>query len=441
MLDRRQFALHAAGTLASLTLPARLDLTNELNHLLTLPSDLEDALENAAGRTPEVVAEDEKFWARIRKSYALREDVINLDHGWTNPTTTTSLNELTRGLRVLEGLPAEELPRMWNEITNTAVRAALAEVMGVSGTELALVRNATEALDTVLLGLPLQSGDEIVCSAHDYYAMLDAIDQRRARDGIVVRMIRPPVPAPSMDALSALYESAIGPRTKLVLLTHPSNLTGQLLPVRRITAVAHRVGAEVVVDGAQSLGLFEEPVTALGCDYYGASAHKWLGTPVGLGVLWMKPQHTDKVWPLFPPAPSTKGMERYEWIGTAPAYIEPAALPAIALHRSLGAARKMARLRYLGEQVRMRIRAVEPAAQFYTTDPAMGAGLTTFAIPGVDMESVQKSLRERHSILTQAMRNNDRAPEIGGLRVSSNVYTSLAELNRFTDALRSDTKR
>lgn len=441
MLDRRHFTLRAAGTLASLTFAWPLDLTKDLNALGALPHGLETAREDAAGRTPEALAEDEKFWARIRKAYTMRSDVINLDHGWTNPTATASLDELTRGMRALEGLPAEELPRMWNAITNTVVRAALAEVMGVAGTELALVRNATEALDTVLLGVPLRSGDEIVCSAHDYYAMLDAIEQRQARDGIVVRMIRPPVPAPSMDALAALYEAALGPRTKLVLLTHPSNLTGQLLPVQRIADAAHRVGAEVIIDGAQSLGLFEEPVSALGCDYYGASAHKWLGTPVGLGVLWMRPEHTQKVWPLLPPAPSTKGMERYEWIGTAPAYIEPAALPAIALHRSIGAARKMARLRYLSEQVRTRVHAVAPAARFYTSDTAMGAGLTTFAIPGVEMESLQKSLRQHHSILTQAMTDNDRAPEIRGLRVSPNVYTGLAELNRFADALRSETKR
>lgn len=436
MIDRRHFALHAAGALSALALAPRLAMSKETHALLTLPGGIEPVLQRAIGRTPEGLAEDEKFWAEIRNAFALREDVINLDHGWTNPTTATALDEVARGLRQLEGLPAEELPRMWFEITNQAVRAALAEVMGVPGSELALVRNATEALDTVLLGLPLRTGDEIVCSAHDYYAMLDALEQRRARDGIVLRMIRPPLPAPSMDALADVYESVIGPRTKLVLLTHPSNLTGQLLPVQRIAAAAQRVGAEVVVDGAQSLGLLEEPVSALGCDYYGASAHKWLGTPVGMGVLWMKPQHTSKVWPLIPPAPTTKGMERYEWIGTTPAYIEPAALPAIVLHRSLGAAHKLTRLRYLGEQLRVRVKAALPTTKFYTIDTTMSAGLNTFEIPGVDMDAMQKHLRQRHSILVQAMTNNQRAPEIRGLRVSPNVYTSPTELDHFVTALR-----
>lgn len=138
-------------------------------------------------------------------------------------------------------------------------RPALAQTLGVEPAEIAIVRNATEALNTVLLGVPLRAGDEIVCSAHDYFAMLDALEQRQARHSVVLRMVRPPVPAPTFDALAETYEAAIGPRTRLVLLTHPSNLTGQLLPVRRIAEAAHRVGAEVLVDGAQSFGVLGDP--------------------------------------------------------------------------------------------------------------------------------------------------------------------------------------
>ncbi|MEP7247444.1 MAG: aminotransferase class V-fold PLP-dependent enzyme [Gammaproteobacteria bacterium] len=437
MVDRRHFALRAAGALGALALPVRAALSEELRGLLTLSSGVERALDDASGLTPDALAEDETFWAEIRRSYTLRGDVVNLDHGWTNPTPTSAIDELTRGMRQLEGLPAEELPRMWYEITNRTVRSALAQVMGVPGSELALVRNATEALDTVLLGMPLNAGDEVVCSAHDYYAMLDALEQRRARDGVVLRMIQPSVPAPSMNAIAAMYEAMIGPRTRLVLLTHPSNITGQLLPVERIAAAAHRAGAEVVVDGAQSLGLFEAPVSELGCDYYGASTHKWLGTPVGMGVLWMRPEHTRKIWPLIPSSSQTTGMERYEAIGTSATYIEPAALPALALHRSLGAPRKLARLRYLSERLRTSLEAALPAATFYTIDPLMAAGLTTIALPGVDMDTAQKRLRERHSILTQAMTASRQAPDINGLRVSPNVYTSLAELDQLVIALRS----
>jgi selenocysteine lyase/cysteine desulfurase len=360
--------------------------------------------------------------------------VLNLDHGWTNPTPRAAIDELARQARVLEGLPAEHLPGMWERVSNTTVRREVAAAMGVPPTEVALVRNATEALDTVLLGLPLERGDEVVCSPHDYYAMLDALEQRRDRDGIVLRMVALPVPAPSLDALAEAYERAIGPRTRLVLLTHPSNLTGQLLPVARIAAAAHRAGALVAVDGAQSLGVLEDPVRSLDCDFYGASAHKWLGLPVGLGVLWMRPAHVDAVWPLLPPAPGTKGMARFEWIGTSPEYINPAALPALALHRSLGPARKAARLRHLADHWRARAARALPDARFYAA-PAMSLGLTTVELPGADSAALQKRLRTRDRILVQAMVNNARAPGVRGLRVSPNVYTTPAELDRFVEAL------
>jgi selenocysteine lyase/cysteine desulfurase len=385
-------------------------------------------------RPDAVVARDEAYWARVRKLYNLQADVINLDNGWTNPAPRNAVNELARNAWKLEGLPAEHLPGMWEQISTTKLRASLARAMNVPGNEIALVRNATEALDTVLLGYKLHAGDEIVCSRHDYYAMLDALEQRRARDGVVLRVLEPPIPAESLDELVALYEKAIGDRTRLVLLTHPSNLTGQLLPVRRIADIAHRAGAEVVVDGAQSLGLLEDPVQSLGCDYYGASAHKWLGTPVGLGVLWMRPGNVDKVWPLIPPMGGEKGMARFEWIGTTPEYINLASLPALAVHEQLGPSRKAARLRYLAELVRDAVTHSSKRATFYAQSP-MTLGLTTFEIPGVDSSKVQSDLRKKHNILVQAMTGIRSDSRIKGIRVSPNVYTSIAEIKRFGDVL------
>ncbi len=434
MINRRNFAVRTAGTLGALAMSPT--LTERLSAALSLSETIGRDLPNV-DLPPGQLAEDEKFWAEIRSRYDLNSEVLNLDHGWTNPTPRAAVDELARGARQLEALPAEELPRMWSKIADTVVRQALADAMGVPSAEIALVRNATEALDTVLLGVPLQPGDEIVCSAHDYYAMLDALEQRRARDGVVLRMLTPPVPAPTLEGLAQMYEAAIGPRTRLVLLTHPSNLTGQLLPVKRIAAAAHRAGAEVIIDGAQSLGVLDEPISAFDGDYYGASAHKWLGTPVGMGVLWMRLAHTGKVWPLIPPGPNVTGMERFEWIGTTPAYIEPAALPALALHRSLGAARKAARLRFLSAHLRARITTEIPAARFYTTaDPAMSIGLTTLEIPGVESDSIQDRLRQQHKILIQSMAGNKRDPQIRGIRVSPNVYTTPAELNRLVTSLK-----
>lgn len=421
MTNRRDFLALTAGAVGAAALPPKLALARELEHDL--------AARDAA-------PDDERFWARIRRAYALDPKLVNLDHGWTNPAPRDALEELDRRARDLESLPADRILRFWEKVTSTTVRRMLADAMGVPGTEIALVRNATEALNTVLLGLPLTAGDEIVCSAHDYYAMLDALEQRRARDGVVLRMVRPPVPAPSLDAPAEAYEAAIGPRTRLVLVTNPSNLTGQLLPVSRIAAAAHRVGAEVAVDGAQSLGLLPDPVRSLDCDYYGASAHKWLGAPVGMGMLWMRPEHVAKVWPAVPPPSGVTGMSRFEWIGTGPEYIGPAMVPALTLHATIGAERKAARLRYLNRYWRTRVAAMLPDARFYTAeDEAMSCGLCTVEIPGTDPDAMQQRLLARHRVLVQAMVGGERRPEIRGLRVTPNVYTSPKELERFVEGL------
>ena len=432
--DRRNFLKQASAFAGGVTAAAALPFT------VSDASALESWFQSqgkpglADSRPDDIIARDEGYWSRVRSLYNLQADVSNLDHGWTNPTPRAALNELMKRAQALEALPAEQLPHQWETISTTRMRAALAAAMKVEPTELALVRNATEALDTVLLGFPLSRGDEVVCSSHDYYAMLDALEQRRARDGIVLKVVKPPVPAPTMSALESMYAEAIGDRTRLVLLTHPSNLTGQYLPVRRIADRAHQAGAEVIVDGAQSLGLVEDPVMSLGCDYYGASGHKWLGTPVGLGVLWMHPRHITKIWPLIPPMKEEKGMARFEWIGTAPEYVNPAAIPALALHESIGASRKAARLKYLSSLLRNGVSRAVPEAGFYSRHE-LGGTLTHFEVPGVDPATIQKRLRDRHGILVQGMGGIRSDPALRAVRISPNVYTARREIDRFVTAL------
>ncbi len=393
------------------------------------------ALASRSNLSPDALARDEEFWAEVRRAYAYDPEVLNLDHGWTNPIMHAALDKLVHDARWLHALPAERLPGLWESVTTTTVRAALAGTLGVPPSEIALVRNATEALNTVLLGFPMQAGDEVVCSAHDYYATLDALEQRRDRDGIVLRMVRPPLPAANGDDIARLYEQAIGERTRLVLVTNPSNLTGQLLPVARIAAAARRAGARVVVDGAQSLGLLEGSVRDLDADFYGASAHKWLGTPVGLGVLWMRPEHVSTVWPLVPPAPGTTGMERFEWIGTAPEYVNPAALPALSMQEALTASRKSRRLRFLWHHWRDGVASALPLARFSVTDEAGFLSLCTVTVPGLDHAVAARRLREEHRILVQHMTPTMRAPEVDAIRVTPNVFTTPAELDRFVEAL------
>ncbi|MDM7921753.1 MAG: aminotransferase class V-fold PLP-dependent enzyme [Pyrinomonadaceae bacterium] len=397
----------------------------------------EQWLAMADGRDAETLARDEAFWAEVRKGFDLPEGILNLDNGYCNPLSREVMADLAERARYTEQLPGKRVESLYEEVTVPEVIGGLARVLGVPANELALVRNATEALDTVILGLPMKAGDEIVCCTHDYYAMLDAIEQRRTREGITVKMLTPPLPAKSQDELVEMYAKAITPKTKLVMLTHVSNMTGQIFPVKKIAAIAHRAGAEVVVDGAQTMALLEHKITDLDCDYYGASLHKWLMAPVGAGVLWMRKENIAKVWPLVPSPAYAEGMLKYSWSGTYPEFISASAAKAIRFYEKLGSAQKEERMRYLTSYWRSKVEAID-GVRFYTTDARdASCGLGIFDWKGVDLEKVQKRLWEEEKILVQYMSDYaGRDKLLKGMRVTPNIYTSTAELDRFIEALR-----
>lgn len=402
-----------------------------------IDSIMQRSLERAKDRTAEALAFDELFWAEIRKGFDLLPDVLNLDNGYCNPLSREVMTDLLERSRYVEQLPGKRVETLYEEVTVPEVVGGLARMLGVPANELGLVRNATEALDTAILGVPMKPGDEIVCCAHDYYAMLDAIEQRRKRDGITVKMLMPTIPAASQEQIVEMYARSISTKTKLVLVTHASNMTGQIFPVRKIADIAHKAGAEVVVDAAQTLALLEHKIPDLDCDYYGASLHKWLMAPVGAGVLWMRKEHVAKVWPLVPSPSYAKGMMKYSWSGTYPEFISAAAAKAIRFYEHLGPARKEARIRYLTEYWRSKVEAMD-GVRFYTTQARESScGLGIFEWKSVDLEAVQKQLWEKEKILVQFMGDYaERDKALRGMRVTPNIYTSTAELDRFVSALK-----
>jgi isopenicillin-N epimerase len=394
------------------------------------------AAEMLAGENLKAVAtaDNEAFWMKVRAGFDLAPGVINLDNGYCNPLSRETMTDLVNRTRYIEQLPAKRLEELMESVTYKELKPGLARLLGVPADEIAFTRNATEALDTVILGLPMKAGDEIVCCSTDYYAMLDAIEQRRDRDGVVVRMIQMPFPAASADAITALYAKEINSKTKLVLVTHASNLTGQIFPVKQIAGLAHRVGAEVVVDGAQTMAILDHNVPDLDCDYYGASLHKWLAAPVGSGLLWMRKEHQAKVWPLIAPPRDKTGMERFEWCGTFPEFISSASVPAVRFHEKLGAARKEARMRHLTRYWRAKVEKI-PGVRFFANENAT-CGLGVFEIAGIDAGKLQKELWDKHKILVQHMTGGKRLPQLSGIRVTPNIYTTTVELDRFISTLK-----
>jgi selenocysteine lyase/cysteine desulfurase len=298
---------------------------------------------------------------------------------------------------------------------------------------MAVTRNASEAMQTLIAGIDLKRGDEVVISDQNYGRMMTAWDQRSRRDGVVVRKISLGGPNPSPDDVVARFRSAMTAKTRVVEVTHVINLTGNILPVREVVAMARERGAETFVDGAHAFAHFPFKRDDLGCDYYATSLHKWLLAPIGTGFLYVKKASIPKIWPLMAASASmNEDIRKFEEIGTHPAANHNAIAAALSFHRAIGADRKASRLRLLRNRWASRLADSNPRARLLSpseSDRSCGIGL--LHVDGIDPQALKQRLWEKHRIITVAIKH----AEFSGLRVTPNVDTSVEEVDVFVDAV------
>ena len=393
---------------------------------------IEAATQGLAGQSAQEVARNEDFWREVQQSFSVSRSVVNLNNAGLcacPKIVTDAVLDLTMEQEKLPPYTAFTTlpPRL------EVVRAKLARQLGCDPEEVAIVRNATEALQTVLLGIELEPGDEILTTTHDYWAMLDGLEQRRRRDGIVVKHVPVPAVPRNMGELTAAIESGITDRTRLILVSHQVNLTGQIFPVKEICEVAHARGIEVVVDGAQSFGQFDFKLEDLRCNYFGTSLHKWLMAPKGTGLLYVRRDRIAGTWPLLPP-PSEfhDDVRKFEALGTIPA-TTLAIGEAIAFHNGIGGKRIEERLRYLTRYWVDRV-AQYPNVRFRTAfEPDMSCAIATVDIEGVQPRALLDRLWNEHRI--RVANPTQRADNVRGVRVSPGLQTTLEELDTFCDVM------
>lgn len=323
---------------------------------------------------------------------------------------------------------------MWRNLEPEveSVRLRLAKTFGCDAEEIAITRNASESLETCLLGFDLKQGDEILTTNLDYPRMLTTIKQRERRDGVkLVQADMPAVPK-SLDELADRLFARVTPRTKLILVSHVSFLNGQIFPVRAICDSAAKLGIPVIVDGAHAFAQFPMSRDALGCDYYGTSLHKWLMAPVGTGFLHVRRSKIKGLWPLMAATvEQDDNIRKFEEIGTHPAANHNAIGEALTFHEMIGIERKEARFRYLRRRWTDRLREL-PKVKFATSlDPRHSCALTTVDIDGIPIGDLANWLLSKHSIFVTTIDT----PPVRGIRVTPNVYTTVQEIDRFADAM------
>jgi selenocysteine lyase/cysteine desulfurase len=387
---------------------------------------------HAGHRAPLALANDEDFWAQVQRAFDVDRTLINLNNGGISPAPASVIDQLIRDIRFTNEVPTIHnwqilQPRM------EATRIDLAKAFGCDPEEMAIVRNASEALEIMILGLDLKAGDEVLITNQNYGRMTTTWQQRERRDGIVLKQISFKVPPSSAQYIVDRFAEAITPRTKVIEVTHITNLTGQVLPVREIMRMAKPRGIEVLVDGAHAFAHFPFTRDDLECDFYGTSLHKWLHAPIGAGFLYVRREKIEKLWSMMgSSAAQVKDIRKYEEIGTHPQANFNAVSTALSFHHQLGPERKAARLRWLRDywanalvKESSRVRVLTPLGA------ETGGAIALVSIDGLDPAKLSGWLYDKHRIITTVINH----AEFSGLRITPSVYTQKQELDRFVDAM------
>lgn len=381
---------------------------------------------------PAEIAEDENFWEEVRKGYRIKPDYINLENGYYCFLPQETLENFIRHVREIN-FQASNYMRTKRFDDKKIMAAKLAKLAGCSEEELIITRNTTESLDMIIAGTEWQSGDEAVMAEQDYGAMLDMFKLIAKRHGVVNKIVSVPNHPESEDEIVNIYARAITSKTKLLMVCHMINITGQILPVKKICDMAHSKGVKVLVDGAHAFAHIQFKIPDLGCDYYGTSLHKWLSVPIGAGFLYVKKENISGIWPLLASDErQDDDISRLNHTGTHPVYTDLTISDAIDFYQKIGPERKEARLRYLQRYWTDRVRDLPNVLVNTPKDSARSCGIANVGIRGMNPSVLAETLLNKYKIYTVAIERGN----VQGCRITPNIYTTPHELDEFVKALK-----
>jgi len=382
--------------------------------------------------SPAEVAKDEDFWAKIRSGYRLKPDYINLENGYYCFMPQETMENFIHHVREINYHGSYYLRTVqWDN--KQFMTEKLAELAGCPADELAITRNTTESLDLIIGGIHWQAGDEAVMAEQDYGAMLDMFELQAQRHGVVNRRVSLPNHPRSDSEIVELYEKAITPKTRLLMVCQMVNITGQVLPVRAIAEMAHGHGVEVIADSAHALGQLDFKISKLGCDYFGSSLHKWLGAPLGTGMMYIRQDKIEKVWPLLgDDTYADDDIRKFEHLGTRPCGINLSILDALEFQQSVGIKKKQARLRYLKDYWTQQLKGVPGVVVNTPWEMERSSAIANVGLKKMSPAELADKLFRDFNIFTVAIDTEG----VKGIRVTPQVFTSTDELNQLVNALK-----
>src|ERR1043165_9212344 len=423
MFSRKKFLQHSALATAGLSL---LEFMQPLQ-----AAEFRGHLKRLSALEPAAVAEDEDFWNFIKEQYTVSPNIINLNNGGVSPQPKQVQDAHIRFYQYCNEAPSYYMWRILDQ-GREPLRAKIAELAGCLPEEIAINRNTTEGLNTIIFGLNLKAGDEVVLSKYDYPNMMNAWKQREKRDGIKLNWVDFDFPVESDEIFLEKYANAITPKTKIVHITHMMNWTGQLLPARKLADMAHKKGCEVILDASHTFAHIDYKIPDLDCDYFATSLHKWLCAPFGTGFMYIKKDKIKNVWALLSaPVPDADNIGKFESIGTRSFAAEMAIGNAIDFQYLVGNKRKEERLRFLKNYWCKKASKI-PKFKLYTSlKDDYSCALANFTLEGWKPEDIDAKLFEKKKIHCTTVNHEN----VHGVRITPHVYTSLRDLDRLVEGI------
>lgn len=381
----------------------------------------------------EPATNDRDFWRWVRESYTVSDNIINLNNGGVSPQPKVVQDTHNKYYSMSNEAPSYY---MWRIIDagREPLRDNLATLAGVSAEEIAINRNATEGLNTIIFGLNLKKGDEVVLNKYDYPNMMNAWKQREKRDGIKLVWVEMDFPMEDEEEIAKVYIDKFTSKTKIVHITHVINWVGQVLPIQKIAREAHRRGIEVIVDAAHSFAHLDYKIPDLECDYFATSLHKWLSAPFGTGMMYIKKDKISNVWALLSAEnPDGDDIRKFESLGTRSFPIEMAIGSAISFHNTIGARRKEERLIYLRNYWMKQVLDLKGVSFYNSFLPSFSSALANIKIEGKSGSDLSEFLWNKYKIHTVAIK----IEKVDGVRITPNVYTSEDDLDRLVKGISS----
>tara|TARA_B100000123_G_scaffold29491_1_gene19908 strand:+ start:3019 stop:4278 length:1260 start_codon:yes stop_codon:yes gene_type:complete len=383
-------------------------------------------------KTLPFINNEDKLWKTVRSHYTLKEEYINLESGYYNIIPNPILEHFINHVKHVNIEGSFYMRKDLNK-NKDRVTSELANLVGSSPDQIAITRNATESLDLVISGFPWKKGDEAIYAKQDYGTMKEMFEQISNRYGVVNKVISVPNHPKNDEEIVSLYESQITSKTKLIMVCHMINITGQILPIKKICEMAHNYGVEVMVDGAHCVGHFDFSIDDFNCDYYGSSLHKWLATPLGAGLLYVNKNKTHKIWPLLANGNTNKSdIKRLNHIGTHPVHTDLAISNSIDYLKWIGMERKENRMRFLQRYWSDKLRNVKNVIVNTPLDIDRSCGIGNVGLTNMSPSKMEDLLFKKYKIFTVAI---DYA-NVKGCRISPNIFTTTKELDSFVEAVK-----